>query len=276
MSRSLLKLVVVAFVYLSHGSQAKSCKGWAKYTLTFQGEWSSASHPKDFPSDPHFSSLVGCSHKSTYVMWTPGKKASQGVQNVAETGAFSVLESEMDTQISSKNAHKRYRRPTIRPGTAKQTIPDIEVTSEYPLVSFITMIAPSPDWFVGVHDYDLCNRTSGEWLDSRARDLPPYDAGTDSGLTFKSPNDPTSPHVNIHILTNNTEGSFKGDKPVKRFGTFTFTKTSENTTALPTEKTTKNTTGNTTENPTGTANPCTNFNVSLFLMLCFLNIIRIL
>ena len=153
----------------------------------------------------------------------------------------------MDIQIASENAYKKYRRGSIRPGTAKQIITNIEVNSKYPLVSFITMIAPSPDWFVGVRDFNLCDTASGEWLDSRTRDLPPYDAGTDSGLAFESANDPTKPPENIHLLTNNTEGSFKGDKPVKRFGTFTFTKTSA-------------------------ANPCTNFNVPLFLILCVLNI----
>ncbi|XP_028391469.1 spondin-2-like [Dendronephthya gigantea] len=256
MSRSLLKLVVLAFVYLSHGSQAKPCNGSAKYTLTFKGEWSKASHPKDFPSNPHFSSVVGCSHKSTYVMWRPGQNATKGVQNLAETGAYSELNKEMDKQISLKKAHSRYRGAGISPGTASRIVTNIEVTSEYPLVSFITMIAPSPDWFVGVRDFDLCDTTSGEWLDSRARDLPPYDAGTDSGLKFDSSDDPTSPHMTIHLLTNNTPGSFQDDKPVKRFGTFTFKKQ--------------------TSEPTGTANPCTNFNVSLLLMLCFLNIIRIL
>ena len=87
------------------------------------------------------------------------------------------------------------------------------------------MIAPSPDWFVGVHDFNLCNTTTGKWKESRTRDLPPYDAGTDSGPRFQSYDIVTNPPEDIHLLTNNTEGSFKSDKPVKRFGTFTFIKT---------------------------------------------------
>ena len=118
----------------------------------------------------------------------------------------------------------RYRGGGIRPGTARRIITDIEVNSEYPLVSFNTMIAPSPDWFVGVHDFDLCNKTSGEWMDSRAHDLPLYDAGIDSGLRFNSPDDLTIPPERIHLIAN-TEGPLKGDKPLKRFGTFTFVKT---------------------------------------------------
>ncbi|CAB4015183.1 Hypothetical predicted protein [Paramuricea clavata] len=130
----------------------------------------------------------------------------------------------MDNEITLKKAYIRYIRGGIS-NTGRRDVDDIEVNSEYPLVSFITMIAPSPDWFVGVHDYNLCNTTTGKWLDSRTRDLPPYDAGTDSGPRFGSPNQITNPKEDIHLLTNNTEGSFKGDKPVRRFGTFTFVKT---------------------------------------------------
>ena len=131
----------------------------------------------------------------------------------------------MDNEINLKKAHKKYQRTVFSGGTGTTLITDIEVNSEYPLMSFITMIAPSPDWFVGVHDYNLCNTTTGKWLDSRTRDLPPYDAGTDSGPNFGSSDQITNPKENIHLLTNNTEGSFKGDKPVLRFGTFTFVKT---------------------------------------------------
>ena len=137
----------------------------------------------------------------------------------------------MSKEITSKNAHERYEGAGIS-NTGKGSIPNIEVNSEYPLVSFITMIAPSPDWFVGVHDFNLCNATTGKWEELRTRDLPPYDAGTDSGPFFKSSDSVTSPQEFIHLLTNNTEGSFQGDKPVRRFGTFSFKKTFDSNPAI--------------------------------------------
>jgi hypothetical protein len=71
-------------------SEAISCPGSAKYTLTFQAEWTVKTHPHDFPSGkrPHFSSLVGCSHNTEYVMWKPGRNATKGVKDVAELGKF--------------------------------------------------------------------------------------------------------------------------------------------------------------------------------------------
>jgi hypothetical protein len=169
----------------------------------------------------------------------------------------------MDSQIASKNAYKRYSGRLIFGGTASDSISNIEVNSQYPLVSFITMIAPSPDWFLGVHDLNLCNTATGEWQDREVKDLFPYDAGTDSGLAFTSGDVVTNPPVNIHLITNDTEGSLKSDKPIKSFGTFTFV--NEGTPATPT--------GTTSRPTTSAANPGTHFNVTLVLMLCILNII---
>ena len=93
------------------------------------------------------------------------------------------------------------------------------------------MIAPSPDWFVGVHDYSLCNQTSGKWIDKRIKDLFLYDSGTDSALTFVHTDTPTIPPVPIFLLTNTHEGSLKSNDTTKRFGRFTFEKTSSSAAA---------------------------------------------
>lgn len=84
------------------------------------------------------------------------------------------------------------------------------------LVSFVSMIDPSPDWFLGVSGLDLCLRNC-TWAESKIVDLYPYDAGTDSGPTYtvsytklttflnvtyylKSPDQPTSPRDNIRRI----------------------------------------------------------------------------
>ena len=41
------------------------------------------------------------------------------------------------------------------------------------------MLAPRPDWFVGVDGVSL--RENGSWLDSKVVELVVFDAGTDSG-----------------------------------------------------------------------------------------------
>ena len=164
-------------------------------------------------------------------------------------GSTAAINREIDTQIAAKNAYKRYQGKLIFGGTASDSISDVAVTSEYPLVSFILMIAPSPDWFLGVRDLNLCDTTTGKWKDSVVRDLFPYDAGTDSGTNFESSDVNTNPPQDIHRLTKDIEGSLKGNETINRFGTFTFVKTS------------------------GTANLGAKFNITFVIVLCFLNIL---
>ena len=81
------------------------------------------------------------------------------------TGTTGEINKEMDGQILLKRAIKRFEGGEI--SNIGTTIVNVEVTTDYPLVSAISMIAPSPDWFVGVRDYSLCNTTTGKWVDKR-------------------------------------------------------------------------------------------------------------
>ena len=70
--------------------------------------------------------------------------------------------------------------------------------STHSLLSLVSMIAPSPDWFVGVHGFDL--QANGMWVDEVTLTLDPYDAGTDNGTTYTSANADTSPKDPISRL----------------------------------------------------------------------------
>lgn len=62
-------------------------------------------------------------------------------------------------------------------------------------LSLMVKVIPSPDWFVGVDSINLCD--GNQWKQEVTLNLQPYDAGTDSGFTFSSPNFPTSPQENV-------------------------------------------------------------------------------
>lgn len=49
-------------------------------------------------------------------------------------------------------------------------------------MSLVASVIPSPDWFVGVSNYELC--TGDSWLESAIYNLYPVDAGTDGGITY--------------------------------------------------------------------------------------------
>ena len=57
-----------------------------QYELTFDATWSGDTHPIEFPSNPHFSGLIGAVHGPEAIIWSPGQLASAGMKNMAETG----------------------------------------------------------------------------------------------------------------------------------------------------------------------------------------------
>ena len=140
---------------------------------------------------------------------------------VLYVGKPSALNDEIDRAIKEKKALHRFEGDGIS-NTGTLTVKNIELNTAYPLVSAITMIGPSPDWFVGVHDYNLCNETNGTWFGKKVKDLLLYDSGTDDAPTFVHSNKPSKPVVPIFLITHQTEGSLKSNNTIRRFGTFTF------------------------------------------------------
>jgi hypothetical protein len=183
----------------------------AQYELVFTADWSAESHPTDFPSRPHFSGLIGGTHRSEVSFWAVGQLATVGIENVAERGRKNELIDEVTASIQQGDAWSLINEAGIFPSPGARTI-TFDISSTHPLATIVTMVAPSPDWFVGVSGLDL--RESGEWRDEIVVDLFPYDAGTDNGSTFGSPNSDTVPREVISLL----EGfPFEGIPPLGTF-----------------------------------------------------------
>ena len=124
------------------------------------------------------------------------------------------------------------RNRTTQPAFTRSSIPpqrtsnvvEFNVDSVRPLVSVIAKISPSPDWFIGVHDLDLCNRTNGKWVDTRqVKPVYPYDAGTDNGREFTSSEDRPSSADISRISGQPLEPWTRQERAL---GLFHFTKTS--------------------------------------------------
>jgi len=213
---AVLMLAIVAF---------SGCieKHTATYKVTFDATWSEATHPDDFPPNPHFSPLIGASHNSNVKFWEVGGLASPGIKNMAETGAIKPFDMEINKEILKRNAFKLISGSGV-PTSPGSTSVEFMVSENYPLVTLVTMIAPSPDWFVGVNSLNLME--NGSFVDEKIVVLYAYDAGTDSGSTYTSPDYPTDPPEEIFLI----EGYpfYYGDELVP-LGTFTFTKINEET-----------------------------------------------
>uniref|UniRef100_H2ZTB1 Spondin-1 n=1 Tax=Latimeria chalumnae TaxID=7897 RepID=H2ZTB1_LATCH len=178
--------------------------GTAKYRLTFYGNWSEKTHPKDYPRRAnHWSAIIGGSHSRNYVLWEYGGYASDGVKQVAEYGSPVKMEEEIRqkgnevlTVIKAKAQWPAWQPLIVRPAPSAE----FSVDRTHHLMSFLTMMGPSPDWNVGLSAEDLCTKECG-WVQKVVQDLIPWDAGIDSGITYESPNKPTIPQEKIRPLT---------------------------------------------------------------------------
>ena len=171
----------------------------ASYSVTFKGNWSATNHPIDFPSgSDHFSPVVGMVHKSGTTIFELGELATSGIEDMAELGSTSNLNNEIDALVDSGTALNRINGGGLGGGTTETTF-TIELTEEFSLVTLVSMIAPSPDWFVATENVNLFD--NGEFVDNISVDAISYDSGTDSGATFTSGNDDTDPAENIFLIT---------------------------------------------------------------------------
>lgn len=84
-------------------------------------------------------------------------------------------------------------KATAPPRPNMSTVTNFRVTRRHHLVSLVMALLPSPDWFLGVSNMELCDATTNMWAENITFNLYPLDAGTDSGLTFE-----------VHVLNYNS------------------------------------------------------------------------
>lgn len=187
----------------------------AKYEVIFEGIWSKYTHPKDFPANfwlTHFSDIIGASHSADFRMWEYGGYASEGLQQVAELGVTKKLEAELKAE-SNKIRTIIKARGLWYPNLNGKTFAVFRADRKHHLMSLVSMLGPSPDWIVGVSALELCLKNCS-WSAEKVINLYLWDAGTDSGVSYLSPNQPTEPHERIRKITagsqSNTDSPFYG------------------------------------------------------------------
>jgi len=188
------------------------------YLITFESTWSAQTHPHPedaFPDNAHFSPLIGALHNGDVSFWRPGGLASPGIEQMAETGGVSLLRDEIDAALAGGTVHVQLSGIGLADTPGSVTLGLLNVPRAFDRVTLVTMIAPSPDWFVGVSGLSLLDE-DGAWVDQRTVVLDPYDAGTDSGADYTAANADTQPPEPIHNLSGSAPFS---QQPI---GTLTF------------------------------------------------------
>ena len=190
----------------------------ARYKLTFNASWSAQTHPNEFPSSAHFSGLIGMTHNGNSMLFAKGEIASIGIKNMAETGSKSPLETEIQDFISNGTGNALISGGGINSSPGEVSL-EFDITTSHSIVSVVSMLAPSPDWFIAVSSVNLIE--NNKWVSSKTITVDIYDAGTDDGVTFLSPDKSTIPRVSIFEITT---PPLAVNNVVAPLGSITFTK----------------------------------------------------
>ena len=177
------------------------------YRVGVTFNWTTSNHTSnqgDFPKNAHFSPVIGAVHKNNNSFFRTADLASPGVRLMAETGEISILSSEIDLHISQGTIYDKFFAERSASNEENVYLPDIKAYNDFHFLSLVSMIAPSPDWFIAARNINLKNE-DGTWKNQVIIDMHGYDSGTDSGKEFTSPNHPTSPVDEITRFNGNDD-----------------------------------------------------------------------
>lgn len=179
-------------------SDAMPASLMAVYRVTLRSYWTEAAFPTRFPPGAHLTGIVGATHGDAVEFWAPGRVATQGIQDVAERGAKPALLAEVAQAIAAGTAEFALSGGGVPFGAAEVSL-DFTISTRQPRVTLVSMLGPSPDWFVGVAGLSLMR--AGQWQQRIELPLRVWDAGTDDGARFMSGNAVTSPRGVVLALS---------------------------------------------------------------------------
>ncbi|WP_274475851.1 T9SS type A sorting domain-containing protein [Mangrovimonas aestuarii] len=189
-------LVVLALILTSLFTYSQTT---VNYTIVFSSQWNESDHGP-LPPNPHWSKLVGATHNSNVVFLNPGDLASQAIENIAELGNEEQLKIDVERAIVNGFADQFIDGNNLTTADGEIVITSLDVDLEFPYLTLVSMIAPSPDWIITVPNLPLFK--NGQWEDFIVIDLYVFDAGTDNGHDYTSEDDDTNPQLPISSLQN--------------------------------------------------------------------------
>lgn len=174
------------------------------YSFEFKSTWSATDFPTNYPSNAHFSPLVGMLHNDQIHLYESSMLATGGVIKVAETGKLDIIGPEIDAFIAEGSALSKIEGSGIAVGENFTTV-EFTANQSHSLLSMISMVAPSPDWFVGIDSVQLFENNA--WKNNLEFQLKVYDSGSDDGTSFISSNVASDPRQLILLLDSDSADS---------------------------------------------------------------------
>ncbi len=193
-THSLRSITLILFPLLFLQAHAQST---ANYDVSVTTIWNVTDH-SSLPGSAHWSNLIGATHNTPDEFVSLGTVATTGIKDVAERGDNTEIINEINAVISANRADQLLQ-DGFSPFAGNNSMAgfmNITVSEDFPLVTLVSMVAPSPDWFIAVNSLNLRSGNpsiNNGWKDTFTMDVFAYDAGTDDGIDYTSSNSPNTP-----------------------------------------------------------------------------------
>lgn len=212
---SLLQIKLFSLVFLI--TQFSLAQSLATYDISLTTIWNVTDHTS-VPDGAHWSDLIGATHNTANEFMEIGQNASSGIKNVAESGSNGAITSIIGAAMGAGNANQLLQDDFPDGAISTAGFSGKVISEDFPLITLVSMVAPSPDWFIAINSLTLRsgnNTVNNGWKDTFTMDVFAYDAGTDDGSDYTSSNSSNSP-VGVSMITGSP---INGNK----MGTITFT-----------------------------------------------------
>ena len=206
----ILAILVIGISCDKNAEESSESPNAMTYRVAINCTWNDQS-PAWPDQDAHFSWIGGATHKGNVKFWEIGTLASPGIDLMSITGLTTTLIPEIEHAIADGKAENIIDRrhwfcpDKIFHSNCGELSFTIMVTKEFPLVSLVSMLGPSPDWFIGTESLSMVDGT-GQFISEIIHELYPYDAGILSDNSVLAMDccdrEPLSvPQENIHLIT---------------------------------------------------------------------------
>lgn len=175
----------------------------AVYEMTIRTYWTQETHEEYFVSNAHFSDPV-IWVADTNPVFTIGDAASAGMEEMAEEGLTRELKDELE-ELTTQDAIQEFHI-LDRLEAQDEVTQRVNVDRDHSVVSLVSMIAPSPDWFVAIEGVNLLE--DGRWREEFTLQTIALDAGTEDGVALSIDNEATQPQGVISALTDMPSASY--------------------------------------------------------------------
>lgn len=171
-------------------SFAKPCVGSRTYDLKVDLQWTRSADVMR-PDSASFSRVVAVAHSQDYMLFEEGAIATDALGGIARSGIFTQFEVTVK-QAKKANDVSDYDivgRTHNSPITSLDLSLELDGDKNATYVSIAARIDPSPAWFVGVQDLQLCNEDTGRFLDDVDDNIVGYTSGLERGTSYLSGRD---------------------------------------------------------------------------------------